>query len=234
MNNMGKISKPLISYVVPTYNNIAWLPECLQGLLSQTVKDIEIIVVNDGSTDGTREFLDNWFSKFDQSIIIHNEKNIGAGNSRNKGNEIARSDIIGVCDGDDIYPIERTSEILKFFDKHKNGEMMNPPYVSIGYNNNILEKFDGESFDHEGMIKNGLVNYFCHPGSAYHKKDILEIGGYENENREFTDDYQMLKKWVDAGKKVVYAPPEYLCMHRILPHSMMSNHRGWDPKWVRQ
>ena len=54
-------------------------------------------IVNDGSNDGTKEFLDSWAKPLKRVKIIHNEKNIGAGPSRNKGMRIADAEIIGVC-----------------------------------------------------------------------------------------------------------------------------------------
>ena len=222
--------KPKVSFVVPTKNRVEWLAECLSGLLCQTVKEIEVVVVNDGSTDGTKEFLDDFWSKYENIKIIHNPVSVGGGMSRNIGMEAASADIIGVCDDDDVYPLERASKILEFFEKHKEGCMMNPPYVHVDYFNTIIERFDGKSFDYEAF-KKGEEVYFCNPGAAYLKKDMQEIGGYPSESVLGTDDIQMLKKWVDSGKKVTYYPPNYLCMHRVLPDSMMVKFRGFDPNW---
>jgi len=226
------MNDPKISFVIPSKDRVAWLPECLSGLQAQTVKEIEIVVVNDGSTDGTKELLDNWYSKDKRIKIIHNPENRGAGISRNIGNNAAQAEIIGVCDSDDCYPIGRAEEILKFFEKYPKGIMMNAPYVRIDYCLKILRRFEGEEFDEKRFKKDGYVNYFCHPSAAYTRQDIFDIGGYKPETKLKTDDLQLVEDWIKAGKKIGFAPEHYLCMHRVLPGSIMANMRGFQPEWT--
>lgn len=226
------MSNPLISFVVPTKNRLEWLPECLSGLLAQSVSDIEVIVVNDGSDDGTKELLEDFYAKDARVKIIHNPESIGGGLSRNKGNEAATAPIIAVCDDDDFYTQDRAEHTLEFFKKFPEGVMMNAPYIQVGYFNQMIEKFDGVPFDEEEFKKTGSPNFFCHPTAAYTKKDIMELGGYKAENKDFTDDYQLVQDWLKAGKKIGFMPGHYLCGHRVLPTSMMTKFRGFDPKWV--
>jgi glycosyltransferase involved in cell wall biosynthesis len=226
------MSEPLISFVVPTKNRVEWLPECLSGLLTQSVNDVELVVVNDGSDDGTKELLDDFYAKDPRVKVIHNESSIGGGLSRNRGNEVATAPIIAVCDDDDFYTQDRAEKTLEFFKKFPEGVMMNAPYVQVGYCNEMIQRFDGAAFDESGFKSNGAPNFFCHPTAAYTKKDILEIGGYKPENKQFTDDYQLVQDWIKAGKKIGFVPGHYLCGHRVLPNSMMSEFRGFDPAWV--
>src|SRR5574340_104364 len=154
-----KATEPKISFVCPTYNRVEWLAECIQGLRAQTVKDIEIIIVDDASTDGTEELL-QWFEKADERIrVIRNKTNLGAGESRTLGHQAARSPIIGICDSDDVYPVERAQAIIDWFAKHPDSEIVNYPYVRVGFFNEILESFEGAPFDHEAFKKDGIANY---------------------------------------------------------------------------
>lgn len=228
---------PLISFVIPTHNRIGWLPLCLQSLLTQTVKDIEIIVVNDASTDGTEEFLDSWAIKDPRVKVIHNETNKGGGESRNIGCNAASSEIIGVCDDDDVYIETRAEMILDWFKKNPESELVNFPYVSVDYFDEPLEAFEGQPFDHEAFKQDGGVNYWCNPSAAYKKASAIEMGGYSKEKQGLTDDYQFLTNWVKAGKKVDFCKvydeqPAFSTLHRILPNSMMSSIRGFKPEWV--
>lgn len=231
---------PRLSFVVPTKNREPWLTLCLDSLLGQSLEDIEIIVVNDGSTDGTRELLDTWYSQFPKIKIIHNSESKGAGASRNLGAAAAESDIIAVCDDDDVYINSRAQDIVNWFEKNPTSELVNFPYVSIDYFENILESFDGQPFDHEAFKKDGGVNYFCNPTVAYKRQAAIEIGGYPTEKKGLTDDYQFLTNWVKSGKKVDFCGDNgngeipYVCMHRILPDSMMAGIRGWDASWLEQ
>lgn len=226
------MTTPLISFVVPTFNRVQWLPECLSGLLSQTVRDIEVVVVDDCSDDGTKELLESFYAKDPRVKLIFNERNLGGGLSRNVGNSTASAPLIGVCDSDDVYPQNRAECILQFFKENPEGVMMNSPYVRIGYNNEVLRQFDGEGFDETLFKEKNQVNYFCHPSAAYTKKDIEEIGGYKAEHPGATDDYQLVCDWIKAGKKIGLFMGHYLCLHRVLPDSMMSKYRGFEAAWT--
>lgn len=223
---------PKLSWVIPTRNRLEWIGESLQSLLMQTiVKDTEIIVVNDASDDGTKEFLDEWAAQFPEVKIIHNEKQLGGGRSRNIGMEAAQSDIIGVCDDDDISVTERGELILKHFTENPNSELVTFSYQAIGYFNEKIEDVEGRSFDYDAYEKGGEV-FYCNPSSAHKKKSAQEIGGFEPENEKETDDLQFLRKWIAAGKKVDFQPGGMVTLHRNLPNSMMVAHRGWSPKWM--
>lgn len=224
---------------MPVFNRVAWIGESVQSLLAQTiVHETEIIIVDDFSTDGTREFLKEWTPQFKEINLILNKKNLGAGQSRNIGMEAAKAPIIGVCDSDDVYCDEHAALILQHFKENPNSEMVNFPYQSVGYYNEVIEKYEGEAFDHDRFLKTGAANYFCNPSAAYRKKSGLEIGGYGSEVFEgdikLTDDVQFITKWVKAGKKIDFQPGFFVLGHRVLPDSMMVKLRGWTPEWAQK
>jgi glycosyltransferase involved in cell wall biosynthesis len=224
--------KPKISFVVPTRNRLEWVGECLGSLFGQTIREIEVICVDDGSDDGTATLL-RWFASRDaRLIVVTNAERLGGGLSRKKGNELARADIIAVCDDDDVYPDERADRILKFFAEAPKGLMMNAPYVQVGYFNEVKENFDGQPFDEDRFKADGSINYFSRPTAAYWREDALAVP-YKPETETITDDYQFVTDWIATGRKIGFAPGEYLCMHRVLPKSMMAGHRGFDPAWVK-
>ena len=221
---------PKISFVMPTHNRIEWMPQCLQSLIDQTENDIEIIVVNDNSTDGTREYLES--IKDPRLVVIHNEQKQGGGKSRNIGMAAASAPIIGVCDDDDFYPEDRAEVTLRWFAEHPESELVNFPYIRVGYFDEHLENFFGGEFDHELFKKDGTVTYFCNPSAAYKKASAVEVGGYPSETKEMTDDVQFITNWVKAGKKIDFDNRAFGCLHRVLPSSMMVKNRGWNPAWV--
>jgi glycosyltransferase involved in cell wall biosynthesis len=238
---------PKVSFVMPTFNNLAWIGEALQSLLTQSEKDIEIIIINDASTDGTTEWLKEYeanalsplFPYDDRVKVIHNETNLGAGRSRNIGTEAAGAPLIGICDADDWYITDRAALIVKHFELNKDSELVTFPYVNVGYYNETLENFDGEPFDYEAFQK-GTTFYFSNPSAAARKSALLEVGGYEKEElqekregeRNKTDDRLFLEKWIKAGKKIDFQPGIYVTGHRNLPTSMMTKIRGWKPEWA--
>ena len=221
---------PKISFVMPTFNRLEWMPECLESLLDQTEKDIEIVVVNDNSDDGTKEYLDGITDR--RVKVIHNDTNQGGGRSRNIGMEAASAPIICVCDDDDTYPEDRAAVTLRWFEEHPESELVNFPYIRIGYFGEHLENFFGGEFNHDAFKKDGTVTFFCNPSAAYKKASAIEMGGYPAETKEATDDIQFITNWVKAGKKIDFDNRAIGCLHRVLPSSMMVKQRGWNPAWV--
>lgn len=91
---------PKVSVIVPVYNLEKYIARSLDSLLNQTYKNIEVIVVDDGSSDGSRKIIEEYSQKDDRIISIF-KKNTGVSDTRNKGLEIASGDYVGFMDGDD-------------------------------------------------------------------------------------------------------------------------------------
>lgn len=91
---------PKVSIVVPCYNVSTYLPECLDSVIAQTLEDIEIICVDDGSTDNTLEIL-NDYAKRDARVKVITKPNAGYGNSMNMGMDAATGEYIGIVESDD-------------------------------------------------------------------------------------------------------------------------------------
>lgn len=102
---------PEISVIIPVYNSARYLRECLESVLGQTLHDIEIICINDGSTDDSLRILQD-FRKKDERIIIIDQKNAGVSAARNAGIAIASGRFLGFVDGDDTVSGEYFQKLL--------------------------------------------------------------------------------------------------------------------------
>lgn len=91
-----------VSVIIPVYNSEKYIGECLDSIINQTLRDIEIICVNDGSTDGTAAILED-YSKKDDRVIIIDQKNLGAGAARNNGLRKATGEYLSFLDADDFF-----------------------------------------------------------------------------------------------------------------------------------
>ena len=96
------MSTPKVSVVVPIYNVEKYLRVCLDSLVGQTLKEIEIICVDDGSTDSSKEIIREYVKKDARVKMIAKEKNSGYGNSMNQGFDMAGGDYIGILESDDF------------------------------------------------------------------------------------------------------------------------------------
>src|SRR5665647_1387418 len=92
--------KPVISIIVPVYNVELYIRECLDSILTQTFKDFEVILVNDGSTDQSGDIC-NEYAKNDKRIKVAHKDNGGVSSARNVGIKLAQGDYIGFVDSDD-------------------------------------------------------------------------------------------------------------------------------------
>ena len=101
----------LVSIVIPVFNTADFFEKCLLSVINQTYKNIEIILINDGSTDNVKEIIMKYKEIDDRIVYIENETNIGAGLSRNVGIDISKGKYLYFMDSDD-YLDPRTIEIL--------------------------------------------------------------------------------------------------------------------------
>ncbi|SES00703.1 Glycosyl transferase family 2 [Butyrivibrio fibrisolvens] len=115
-----RITDEKVSVIVPAYNAHDTLARCLGSLVNQTLQDIEIIVVNDASTDDTWEIMSRCEKQFpDKVIIINSDRNRGAGGARNMALDMASGEYIGLVDSDD-YVAPNMYELL--YSKAKDGD----------------------------------------------------------------------------------------------------------------
>ncbi|MGI5850344.1 MAG: glycosyltransferase family 2 protein [Christensenellales bacterium] len=98
-----------VSVILPVYNVEPYLRQCLDSIVNQTLKDIEIICVNDGSTDGSHDILEEYAQK-DGRITVIDQENAGAGAARNNGLKIARGEYLSFLDSDDFFELDMLRE----------------------------------------------------------------------------------------------------------------------------
>ncbi|MGN1044072.1 MAG: glycosyltransferase family 2 protein [Acutalibacteraceae bacterium] len=133
--NHNRALPPKVSAIVPVYNTEKYLDDCLTSIENQTLKDIEIICINDGSTDNSLKILESHASRDDRIKII-NQENQGVSVARNKGIEAATGEYISFMDSDDL--------LVDFaYDKaYENASRFGVDILEFG----CLEFFDGEDF----------------------------------------------------------------------------------------
>jgi len=111
------IERVKVSVIVPAYNSEKYIVRCVKSIINQTLKEIEIIVVNDGSTDNTKDLIKNLALK-DNRIIIINKKNGGLSSARNAGLDIAKGEYIQHLDGDDWIESKACEDTYQYASKN--------------------------------------------------------------------------------------------------------------------
>ena len=158
-----------ISVVIPVYNIEDYLSECLDSIVNQSLEDIEIICVNDGSTDGSLDILKEYESK-DSRVKIISQENKGIGNARNTALEYAKGEYVYFIDGDDtleldalerLYDlnIEKNADFIIFKISNFNGETgerINDEYYTMPY---LKDRVGEDAFNYFNPKKQESIIY---------------------------------------------------------------------------
>ena len=218
-----------ISVIIPVYNTEEYLQKCLNSVINQTFKDIEIICINDGSTDKSLEILEE-YSKKDDRIKILSQKNKGAGAARNYGLKIAKGEYISFVDSDDwielatyerLYDIAVSKDVDMIFFKminYNNGEdrYYHTDYYDLIY---LKEFFTNSTYDFHDL-KDYLFKIPVSPCNKIYKRSFLEnINAKFNEGLIFEDNPFFFKNILKAKKIFLY--DEYFYIRRRTENSVM-------------
>ena len=192
---------PKVSVIVPCYNNEKHIEETLISVKKQTYPNVEIIVVNDGSTDNSIEIINK--NSFDVKII--NQENHGPSHARNRGSEISSGKYLLFVDGDDIID---PSYISKCVDILESNETVNIVYTKSNYFDAINKEWKLP----EMKLPDFLISN-CIPVTAMIRKLVFEEVGRFDENLRYIEDWEL---WIRIVKKYggVHCIPEKLFFYR--------------------
>lgn len=206
--------KTLISVVIPAYNCAQYLQESLNSILTQTYKPIEVIVVNDGSTDNTDQILSS--IKDSRLKVINNEKNSGIVYSLNAGIKEASSDYIARMDSDDIAHPMRIEEQIAYLIKNKHVAVLGTHFEFLSHN--TVVKFPSE----HNQIKSRLFysNSLGHPTVMINRKIVGDDLAYK-EQYKYAEDYELWNRL--SHKYTIENLPLNLLKYRIHPNQISSS-----------
>lgn len=187
-----------LSIIVPVYNGEKYIGKTVDSILNQTFEDFELILINDGSTDGTRKILEECREEDKRLKVIHQE-NSGPGAARNVGIREARGEYIGFVDGDDYIDKEMYEKLLNVVVNNK-VEMVMCGYtekrdedeIVVRANlqdREILFQKDIEDSIISTFIKNVNFGYFALWNKIYYKEFLLENDLFIEEDRKQGEDW---------------------------------------------
>ena len=113
ISNGDRMDDVKVSIIVPAFNTEKYLPECLDSVVNQTLKDIEIICIDNCSTDNTLNILNEYAKKDSRIKVIANKVNKGVANSRNLGLDSASGEYVGFVDSDDFIELDMFEKLYK-------------------------------------------------------------------------------------------------------------------------
>lgn len=214
---------PTVSVVLSVRNGGKDLPQALETILSQSFTDFELIVINNGSIDGTGDYLD---SLTDPRIRVFHQADAGLAAALNRGISLAQGRYIARQDHDDLADPSRIAKQVEFLDAH-------PEHALVGTRAEIWigDKPSGRFHDHpteDCELRFALLfnNYFVHSSVMMRKAALDEVGVYTTDcSRQPPEDYEL---WSRIARRFRVANlPERLTIYREVPTSM--SREGADP-----
>lgn len=153
-----KKEKPIVSIIVPTYNAEQYLRQCLDSLRKQTLTDIEILCIDDGSKDASGKILDE-YAALDKRLKVVHQENQGVAVARNVGLDLASGDWIAFMDPDDLYPDSETLQVMHKEAVLHNVAICGGSVLAVSTEGKVLKnRSTGENTGY-AFRKDGLVSY---------------------------------------------------------------------------
>lgn len=199
-----------ISVIVPVYNTEKYLDKCLDSLLNQTYNNLEIIVVEDGSTDNSKEVLKKYADN-KKIKIIYNKKNSGLSYSRNVGLENATGDYIGYIDSDDYVDLDYYEKLMHaIIDNKADIAICDMKVVDEETNTETVSRCcNSDEFTVYNVVDNGLAASAC---NKLFKKEL--ISKYKFAEGKVNEDIAVVIPTLVNAKKISYANTYYYYVQR--------------------
>ena len=170
------MGKPLVSIIVPIYNSEEFLDECIHSLLNQTLKDIEIILVDDASPDNSLEIMKK-YAALDDRIVLINHKENRCGGARNSGIKVAKGNYLGFVDADDWVAPDMYEKLYAATDDGRN-DIVIGEYEWVYSDGRIVRDTNVDDKYITGNTKDVIIGYAKEGGRLFTniwKKDIILV-----------------------------------------------------------
>lgn len=205
-----------LSVIMPIYNKAAYVGESLTGILLQSLCDIELICIDDGSTDGSAEIIADFAGK-DSRVRLIRQSNHGAGVARNVGIKAAKGEYIAFLDADDFYPTNNILARLYAAAKANNADICGGSFCEVD-GDKLVSSFTGNmagnTFAQEGWIDFHDYQFdYAYYRFIYRREFLLSNQLFFPDYRRYQDPPFMLRAFAAAGK--FYAIPDVTYCYRI-------------------
>ena len=213
--------EPLISIMMPTYNNAKYIKQAIESIYAQNYDNIEIIVVDDGSTDTTKEILQQYK---DIKYFYIGHKGISV--ARNTALENTKGEYIAFLDSDDYWLPNKLNTQMQYFKEHPDCEIVFTKYENFFENEKLKTN---KRAMHEKMMEKFLKQYL--PSSII-KKELFEKYGFFDENFSGVEDTEFLYRLLEKGVNINHIIPEIFYVRRIHGQNVTLNYNQDTVKYI--
>jgi len=210
-------SESLVSVIIPNYNHAQYIGDAINSVLNQTYSNYEIIFVDDGSTDNSREVI----AEFGDQVQYIYQKNAGLSAARNTGIKASKGSLIGVLDADDMYEPDYLSTLVYALQENPDADGVYCGYQFVDHMNNLLPQIEARPVEPDKLYSALFDGNFFVPESIFLQRYVYDTVGLFDEALRACEDWDV---WLRVAKKfkVIYST-KILARHRVLPGSMSTD-----------
>lgn len=208
---------PLISIVVPVYNTEQYIAETIQSVIDQTYDHWELLLIDDGSTDGSAAIMKS-FAENDPRIHYFHKENGGQASARNDGIKKSKGAYVGFLDADDLWLKNKLTQQIKELETYQPDFLYGLGYYYYPERDPQLETYDWISGERSGLDFFKVLYHSCavNTNTVLVKRELFEAVGYFDESQHLrgTEDWDL---WMRIAKTVdkIYGSPLRLVYYRI-------------------
>lgn len=224
---MNEFFLPLVSVIIPCYNAERYVERAIRSIMEQTYKNLEIIIIDDCSTDSTGKIIKELAQQDSRIVYISNTENLKVVKTVNKAIELCNGEYIARMDADDISLKDRIAKQLNFLLSNNDIDLIGGNSVCIDANDNILRFRTFYPNQHNKIIKQ--IPYkvtFSNPTVMGKKSFFIDLLGYRNV--EIAEDYDLWIRGMLEGKRFANLS-DILIYYRIHQNQATAN-MGYSPR----
>jgi O-methyltransferase len=183
-----------VSVLLPSFNYARYLPKTIESILGQSHNDLELIITDDCSTDGSREIAEEWQRKDDRVLAVFHEVNTGLAGARNSGWAVSSGDFIALCDADDVWAPEKLTIQLERFDRQRGLGVVHSDAIIIDEQGTSRGQKYSELFHSKDQKCAGWLfgefcirNFVCNSTVILRRECLDFAGGFDERLRSLED-----------------------------------------------
>ncbi len=207
------MSKPIVSVIIPCYNAAFFLKEALDSIVKQTYKSLEILIIDDGSTDNSLSICNEYSNTDDRIQVIENKSNIGLVRTLNKGISIAKGQYIARMDADDISHLNRIEKQIEYLSQHTNISVLGCNALSIDMNSKVTKKSSSIYCESQTISFSAFFTQALIHGSVLAKANVLKENLYDI-NFKHSEDFELWLRLISKNHQIANID-EVLYYYRI-------------------
>lgn len=211
-----------ISVIVPNYNNEKYLEKCINSIVNQKYDNLEVIVIDDGSTDNSVSIIEKIINKYCScDIKFIKQKNLNASIARNKGMDIATGDYLLFLDSDDELEDDILNKLNEIIER-ENSDLLIGNYIVVNENDELQKNnnfFDSEETNEKDVLFDKLIRLSPVPSNKLYSKRIIDKFGLYWGNVRIGQDLNFYLKYLLCCEKITMTDLSFY-RYRIVESSM--------------